>query len=131
MELSLSVIGDMFQELRARILAGDLLIYLYNSSDEELCNIEFDDIVTDSSFPNEFYFEYANSRVLRNTVGGSPYSNRTVSKFKIFESGSVLIMSGTVGLLNTNNDITFNDTEWEEGLLVIISQLKIVFPVET
>jgi len=125
MNLTLAIIADMFDVLHDEIVAGDKRVYFTTSNGTALCNVAFDDIEADGSFPNEFYFQdSSDSRIIRGIVS----STGTVSKFNIYDSTPAIIVSGTVGLINSGSDIEFNEVEWQANQIVIISQLKFAFP---
>lgn len=132
MELTSTVVADMFEVLRLAIfdgIVGDQDIQFKTIGGDLVCSIPFDEIVAEGAVTNEFYFRRNGSKIIRNLVSAA--SIETVAKFEIRDGSDVLVVSGTVGLPNSGSDITFNEVEWIPGQLALISQLKFIFPLES
>jgi len=127
MRIDGSTISEMFEVLRDKIVFAGSVIKFKNINDIVLCQIPFTDIVEDTSVPGEFYFQdQFGSKIIRAVIA----TTGTPAIFEIYDSGSDLIISGSVSLLNAGGDITFNSTDWESDQIAILSSLKIVFPTE-
>lgn len=134
MRVDNQTISDMFDVLHDKIVdaGAPQNIEFYNVTGDLLCEVPFEDIVEDSSILGEFYFEDPfGSRIIRGIVDNLQ-TDMTATNFEIKDDGTIgVVVSGSVGLLNSGADITFNAVEWSLGQVVIISSLKIYFPTES
>lgn len=124
-------IDDMFFDVLHNqiVVAGPppKIIYFMAADDTVLCEMPFDDIEGEPGVRGTYYFKDSNDlKILRALV--SYTSIKTVTKFAIKDVSSNDIITGIVTEIGGSGDITFNTVDWEPDQVVIISQLRIIFP---
>ncbi len=121
---------DMFDVLHDKIVEGGApkILRCMDSGSNILCNISFDDVIVDPNVPSDYYFkDPVGSTVIR----GAVLQDGVANNFEIRDGSSNQIITGSIGLLNSNSDIELNAIEWQANQVVVLSSLKIVFPTES